>query len=276
MHEYPGTDRTLSISWSRLRTWEECRQKAHLQFLGKKNPTSNLRAFWLGTLADRVFRQWLMSDDPQPGQMVTILRERADILEEEAREAGDGVVKWKTQDDKANSLDWTSRLLVKLEVLAQELILPYEYKADYRFKAPITIPYLDGSDAEVLLIGAVDVLVTDPSNNNMHVWDLKATENNSYWRKTIGQLVFYDIGLGASVGRFPTITGLIQPMCKQQIIEADIQDAHRAQLMQNIVKYAHSVWSEDFRPKVSNTGCSFCPYKHACAKYKKVPGGIRL
>lgn len=273
MHEYPNTDRVLSVSWSRLRTWEECRQKAHLQFLGKKNPSSNIRPFWGGTLADRVFRQWLTQENPETGQMVGMLREKADFYEAEAREAGDGIVKWKDSSDKARLLTWTSELLERLEILAQQLILPFDYKADYHFKAPITIPYLDGSNAEIFLIGAIDVLVTDPETSHMHVWDLKATENNSYWRKTIGQLVFYDLGIVATVGRYPTVTGLLQPMCKQQVIEAGIQDEHRSQLMQNIVKYAHSVWEEDFRPKDSNTGCSFCPYKHACVKYKKIPGG---
>jgi hypothetical protein len=267
-------EKLLSVSWSKLKTWEHCKQKAWLQGNGFKNPTANTRVFFRGTVTDRILRSWLQDDNRQPEQMAGMVEEYIELCEQEQKDSGSGIVRWKSPTDKQESVDWCRDLLVKIEPLVEELVVPYlpDVYADKHLRATVTIPGLDGEPRDIMMIGILDILIDSPEF--LAVYDLKATADESYWKKTIMQLVFYDIMLEASGYRVPDATALIQPMCKEQVKYIEITEQHKINLMQKVVAYAHSVWQEDFAPKESDAGClSWCEVAHACVKFKKNESG---
>lgn len=248
-----------------------CRQHAFLQ--GKvKSPSRDVRVFFKGTVTDKILRDWLREESPNPGEMSARVEDYVDICEREHIEKGTGVVRWKSTKDKADTVEWCKVLLNKVEPIMYKLVTPYKRQTDFRFKTPIMIPDLEGNSRPINLTGAMDILVT-LSEDKYCIYDLKATENNSYWKKTIMQLVFYDIALNSLYGVYPDRTALIQPMCDSSVLNLAIVSSHREQLVSKIIDYAHSVWREDFTPKADDTGCSWCPVKSGCSKFKKLSTG---
>jgi PD-(D/E)XK nuclease superfamily len=257
--------RLLSISWSSLRAHLECRQKAFLLRSGKRSPSGNIRQFFHGTVADRIMRTWLL--DPQPGAMPGMVRATMDEEETKARETGDGVVRWRTPTDRAEMEEFCVELVTRLEPLLDEHVLAYDYDTAVRFKAPIQVPYLDGRPAWINLSGEIDLITRDPGGN-YRVWDLKATADDSYWRKTLGQLTFYDVCVQEMVGVPPVLSGLIQPMCKAPVLTFSFGEKERTQLLAAVARMASDIWQRDFRTKDGTSGCSWCPVRHACERYK--------
>lgn len=259
----------LSISWSSLRAHEECHQKGMLLRTGKKNPTTDIRSYFHGTVVDRVMREFL--SDPEPGSMPGMV---VDIMRREelaALEKGDGVVRWKSATDKAKVTEFCIELVRRLEPLLYDLVIPYDYEDAKRFRVPINIPYLDGRPTQIYLAGEMDLLVRRPGVERTHeydIWDLKGTADEGYWRKTIAQITFYDLATYSMFGQYSERAGLIQPMCKQQVIHAPVTDQNRAELMQRIINMAHDMWKKDWSPKESVTGCSYCAVRHACERFK--------
>jgi len=257
----------IAISWSSLRTHEECRQKAKLVRERKGNPSQNIRNFFHGNVVDRVMREWLDGDPPVPGTMSSFV---ARVMEEEEQRALDrksGIVKWRDANDREEVLAFCQRLVVKLEPILERLVLPYDYDMGIRFKVPMLIPDPDGGKSHILLTGEMDLLVRQ-AVDQWAVWDLKATANNDYWRKTVAQLTFYDIAVRAMYGKFPVEAGLIQPMCDQQVLPVSISGQDRVDLMSRIVLMAHDMWL-DFAPiKDDGSNCSYCHVRHACERYK--------
>lgn len=267
-------EKLLSVSWSRLKTWEHCKQKAWIQSNGFKSPTANTRVFFRGTVTDRILRTWLQDEGRQPDQMVGMVEEYVDLCEQEQKDQGTGIVRWKSPTDKAESIVWCKDLLAKVEPLMADMVVPYlpNVYADKHLRAKVTIPDLEGNPKEIQMIGILDILIDSPEF--LAVYDLKATADEAYWKKTIMQLVFYTIMLEALDYSTPNATALIQPMCKEQVKYIDITDQHRMALMQKIVSYAHSVWAADFSPKESDAGClNWCEVAHACVKFKKNENG---
>lgn len=264
----------IKISWSSLQAHEFCRQKALLMREKKKSPASNIRPFFHGIVCDRVMRRWLDSDDPQPGQMVEWVPEMVDSCLTEARDTGDGVVKWKSNTDRADMTEWSRTLVTRLEPMLLQWVIPFDYQPEYRFRVPIRIPYLDGGPAEIWLSGGMDILVRETEKDVLPaVWagyDLKATENPDYLRKTLGQSIFYDLAVRAGVGKgtSPRTFAFLQPMVQSNPVGfVTITDDDRRSLLARIVTMAHAIWRNDTAPKPDNEGCSFCQVRHACAKF---------
>ncbi len=257
----------VTISWSALRTHEECKQKAKLVRERKGNPTQDIRNFFHGNVVDRVMREWLEQDVRELGTMSSYVER---VMEEEEKRALDrksGVVKWRTATDKAEVLEFCQELVVKLEPILERLVLPHTWGTGVRFKVPISIPDPAGGKADIFLTGEMDILVKDLSGQYA-IWDLKATANNDYWRKTIAQLTFYDLAVRALFGSFPTEAGLIQPMCDQQVLPVTIQSQDRVDLMSRVVSMAHDMW-RDYAPIRDDGGsCAYCHVRHACDRYK--------
>jgi hypothetical protein len=198
----------------------------------------------------------------------------AERYEQECKDTGQGVARWKHIDDRAQALEWCKRLLEKLEPIMDELVVPYMpfVEADKHVKAIIRVPDVMGESREIQLIGIMDIFIdTVPF---MAIYDLKATENPNYWKSTIMQLAFYYLIVQSMPGhRKPDKTALIQPMCSQQVLPFEVTRDHTMDIVRHVTNYAQSVWSLDFAPKDSDTGCSWCPVKHACAKFKKGEDG---
>jgi CRISPR/Cas system-associated exonuclease Cas4 (RecB family) len=273
----------LNISWSQLRSHTECRRKAHLQRQGKKAEMYDARVYFPGTVVDRAMRNWLNDEARRPGGMAAMIEGIAAHEEQYSRENGDGIVRWKHPRDCAEVIAFCQELVTKLEPLLYENVLPYEFEPAMRFRAPIEIPYLDGTKTVVHLTGEMDILVRDPGWVAMEgsldsppapwqVLDLKATRDDSYWRKTMGQLVFYDIACFAMFQQFTHFTGLIQPMCKEQIVGIRVENQQRVEMMQRIISMAHDIWSDNFPVAPTTSPCSRCDVKHACTRFSPVGG----
>lgn len=266
----------LSLSWSALRSHDECKQKAHLTRMRRRSPTQDIRGYFHGTVVDRVMRDWLCDPQRSAGAMVGMVEQIADREEKAAIEAGDGIVRWKGVNDKKQMLGFCRELVVRLEPILEELVVPHEYEPAKRFKVPMTIPYLDGTPIQVSLVGEIDVLVRD-GQPRWHVWDLKATKDDNYWRKTVMQLVFYDIAVAEMFGTGSTDSvGLIQPMCKQPVMRFQVTQDQRTELMGRVIRMAHDIFRKDFEPKKDSAGCTYCSVRHACTKFNPVPKRLTL
>ena len=109
----------------------------------------------------------------------------------------------------------------------------------------------------------------DPADGRYSVWDLKTTKDNDYWKKTLGQLVFYDLVIISMYGQPPKETGLIQPACDEQIKKFTFDNSHRAEMWARISAMMEAEWKGDHAPKKDNTGCNWCECVHACSKFKR-------
>lgn len=276
----------LLISWSGLRRWEECRHK-HLRYIqGKVSRTMDGRIFLPGTVADRVMREWLASPDPQPGQMedaVEAMMERfANPQNEDDRKTA-RVIKWRgdPREDRAKVTEFVRDTVVKLEPILLEYVIPHDYEEELSFRTTIGIPYLDGRTVGVTLLGGIDIVTrlrdaiaidagrTLFAPGEFVLYDLKATSDEKYVSKVVGQAIFYDIAFGHWWGdpRQPRAFGFISPATNERLIWVKIDDAARRAMMERIIRFAHGMWRGEWEPKVSNTGCSYCECKHACDKF---------
>lgn len=264
---------TLYMSWSSLRVAEECKQKGHLYRSGKRADLANNRVFFPGTVVDRVMRDWLMNDpEDNLGRMPEMI---ASIMEREEAAIKDsgGKMTWKDSEDRKAVTELCTTAAKKLEPHLIDLVLPKLYQPAMRFQAPLWITALDGSMERIVLRGEFDLLLQDPDTEEFEVWDLKITKDDNYWRKTIGQLTFYDISVFLMTGQYPRRNGLIQPLCKREILPYTPTSLDRMQMMQRIQSFAESQWREDFTPRKDNSICNFCDVKHACSKFKPVNVG---
>ncbi len=261
----------LKISWSSLQAHELCKHKAMLYREKKKAPATNIRPFFHGIVADRIMRRWLDADEQVPGQMVDWVEEMVQSCMDEARSTGDGIVQWKHSSDRLEMADWIRVLLGRLEPFLLREIVPFEYQPEYRFRVPMRIPDLSGNISEIDLVGGMDILVRE-SVGPPEVWagyDLKATANPDYLRKTLGQGIFYSMAHYAMQGVPFRTFAFVQPMVeKNPIAYVDITDADLRAMLGRIVAMAHSMWRNETEPKKDSEGCSWCPVKHACAKFK--------
>lgn len=258
----------LTVSWSRLRAWEECKSKAHLRASGFRNNSGNIRIFAPGTISDIAMREFL-TDPSRP--MRDYIPEVMDKHEEKAKATGEGIIRWKNTSDREDVRRWCQRLSDEFQPILEEMVLPYDFEVGKRFKATIQIPNLEGEFQKIHLIGEMDLFV-----DHEDIWDLKATEDESYWRKTSGQITFYDVVKHALTGSYMRAGGLFQPMCKMKVRPIVPSDEDRHFLVSKIVQYAHSVWRKDFAPKADKTGCDFCDVKHACPKFAVKPGSRKI
>jgi PD-(D/E)XK nuclease superfamily len=264
------TDQPINLSWSQLRVAEECKQKLHLIRSGHRSGISNIRNFFHGMVVDRCMVTWLRDPNRQPGQMVTMVEDAITVGEREATDQGDGVVRWKHADDREQLHQFCTELLTRLEPILYRHVLPYPFHVAFGFKVPVKMPYLDGQPALVHLIGEMDLLIEHP--NGHVIWDLKGTKDDSYWRKVIGQLVFYDLAVYAMHGQPSNYAGLIQPMCTQPVVGMTITDDQRRQMWARVAALATTIWSQDTTCKTSTAGCEWCEVRHACIRYR--PGTL--
>lgn len=256
----------LKISWTRIRTAGECRQKEYRKTMGQASPVMDQRIFVQGNVCDMAMGAWLELADPQPGWMA----DRVDALLDEV--AANGVVRWRHSADREKVRKFCKECVGQLEPLLQRFALPYEYQPHVRFKERIVIPGLDDQPRAVLLTGEKDLLTRAADGHR--VWDLKATKDASYWRKTVSQLVFYDLAVLARFGAPVVEAGLLQPMVTDQpYISFTPSDEDRLQMFQRIVSVAHSIWREDFAPKAGTEGCTSCECRGACIRYQPVARG---
>lgn len=256
-------DPRFKISWSSLQRYELCKQKNFLVLNGHAAPGKDVRNFLAGNILDSVQKAWL--DDPT-GNMVDLVDEHTEKSIASAEEKD--TIKWRNKNDKAEIRNFVKVTAIDLQPILEARVLPYDYEPAKRFYQPVSIKKPDGSIEEIILRGEFDLLVRDPADGRFIVWDLKTTKDNDYWKKTLGQLVFYDLVILSMFGEPPKKTGFIQPACDEQVKEFYFDNSYRAEMWSRITAMMQAEWADDHSPKKDNAGCSWCEVQHACAKFK--------
>jgi len=250
---------------------------------GRKSPITDIRGYFHGTVVDKCMRRWLSQENPQPGQMLAWVDEIFATAEKEAKESGDGQVRWKFAGDKKETLEFCRECVTRLEELLVKVCLPYTWDPAVRFSVPLTIPDPNDEPRRIDLIGEIDLLVEMPGDQVI-VWDLKATKDDNYWRKVLGQLTFYNIVVAimrsqdekATADPWPTAAGLLQPMCAEQDPVFTFTQEDYSQMFQRISALARDIWLGNVLPKADNTGCRYCEVRGACPKFPKGRGRVGL
>lgn len=262
----------LRLSWSHLRLHDECPAKWGLQ---RSHPSAvkDIRNFVHGTVVDIAMRRYLGQESPQAGWM----REQVDAIFEECTEHSDeGTVRWKTASDRRDTLAMCRELVTRLDPILDRYCLPFRWDEALRFSVPIMVD-VPGGLREITLIGEMDLLVED-SEGRMAVWDLKATRDDAYYKKVLGQLAFYALAVRAMHGRFPVMTGLIQPMCAERVLPVTITDQAVREMAARITRTANDIWAGRLAPKAGNEGCNWCEVMRVCPKFALPtrPGRVAL
>lgn len=266
----------LYLSWSKIRSHQECKMRPHLVSQGLRSKTSDIRNYFPGTVVDRCMRQYLETEPgqlPERGALPGLVDVLLDKEEATARETGDGIVKWRHLDDKAKVRDWCRELLTRLEPILWAKVIPYDYQPAVRFKAELQVPW-QGGKRLVILNGEMDLLVRLPSMRRVII-DLKGTEDNGYWRKVKAQLIFYEVADFLLNGDWAVGSGLVQPMCKQPDLWWAHTDDQRREMLQIIVRVAEEIWRDEHPPS-PGSHCHNCNVKAACPVYALPAGGGRV
>lgn len=253
----------------------ECRQKGYLQRAKKGAKLENQRVFFPGTVTDRVVRDWL-SGDPysNPGVMPdmvesVVLREEESILER-----GKKLI-WKDENDRDSIIKDCQEAVRNIEPSLTKLVLPYEYDVDFKVLAPIIAPHPAGHKETIILTGFMDIIVRR-GEDQWAVYDVKHTKDNSYWRKTRGQLSFYDLAVDIMFEAPTFEVGLLQPLCKETEKMFVLSEQDRTVLMAQVLSMAEDIWNENFDPSAPISECYFCNVKHACSRFTPIQGSKRM
>lgn len=268
----------LTLSWSRLKSWESCKQQVLRRKQGKSSysPMQG-RVFLPGTIADRCMRAYLELENPQPGGICDPLEE---IFERFAFTDDQYVIKWKGNplDDQKKVKENVRIVLENLEPQLWDFVIPNGYQVEYRFRTTVGIPYLDGKLVPVDLIGGIDILTAklgvDGQPEEYSVYDLKATFDDSYVRGSIlAQLIFYSIVVKTEFGKYPVNTAFLTPACKQKYVPLVVSPDDVRTMMSRIISYCNGVWKDQWDPKsVPDNECTWCEVHHACDLFRIEPG----
>lgn len=262
---------TVRISWSGLRTHAECKQRSYLAREHHLATINDKRGYFPGSVSDRVVRNWLMNDpEHHLGEMPDMVTSVVDLVKTEWVDEDQGVVRWKDSGDRAKVEAECREAVEKVEPYLIKYVLPFEYEADYSFEAPVELLHpRTGEPILVLLNGKMDILVRDARSDWM-ILDLKHTRDEGYWRKTVGQLSFYDLGIEVLYGRPAVMTALLQPLCTERLKRYKPSSQSRVELMTRIHAMAIDVTDgiKDVRPDTKL--CGWCPTHHACEKFAPV------
>lgn len=258
----------LKISWSRLRTHDECPARGDLRARGFKMPLADSTNFVHGNVVDILERRWLSMDSPELGWMAAQVDAVFDEVVDSTQARGDGVIRWKHPAHRAETLEFCRELVGRLESLLVKFVLPFNWTPAWRFEVPVKIHY--GHEIrEILLVGEIDLLVFD-NQGRVIIWDLKATKNDHYYTKVLGQLAFYALAVKASkapeLGRWPLRAGLLQPMCTERYLPVDIMKDHGQAVKEmagRIERVARDIWEGRMEPKPGEF-CGGCEVRHAC------------
>lgn len=265
-------DGILTVSWSSLRRWEECRHK-QLRYAQKRTGLVDGRIFLPGTVADRVMRAWLDSDDPKPGQMPGMVEEYLRKFSNPANPDADPdayqKIRWRGDRvaDRQKVYDFCVDVVTKLEPILMKYVVPYDYWPEYKFDVITRIPGLDGEPRPIRLIGGIDIAV-QLDTTTYHLFDLKATANKDYIRKVVGQGIFYFLAWKQIKKVYPQRFGFVAPALEHQVQWANVDIEDVRHMVTRIIAYAHSAWESDMPPKEDDVGCSYCEARSTCDKFK--------
>lgn len=259
----------IRLSWSQLRNADECKQKRYLTVQGTRKEARDQRLFLPGNVTDRVVRAWLKNDPKNHiGEMPGMVSATLDSIRDEILEKGERVA-WKRDVDDRKKIEADCiEAVTNIEPTLLQHVVPFEYEADFRFDAPLLLPRGQGKEL-IYLIGYMDIIVRN-DDGQIRVFDVKHTRDTSYWRKTVGQLTFYDLASQLLFKTKTSETALLQPLCAKRVYPYVVTDDLRAQMYQRIVRVANDIWNNDNTPNVSNEFCGQCEVRNACPKFAPV------
>lgn len=261
----------VKISWSALRNHMECHQKSFLIRTGNKEKLENVRNYFPGTVTDRVVRDWLMNEpENNPGLMVDMVEGIVDREEKLIKDAEKGMIKWRDSKDRDLVIKKCQLAVKKIEPDLEKHVLPFEYDVDFGFNAPIKALHPVTQEPETILLrGFMDIIVRQ-AEDKWAVYDVKHTEDEYYWKKTKGQLAFYDLAVQIMFGQETQITGLLQPLCKETFKPFVLEEEERTILLKHVLDMAEDIWLDNTAPTANPSACTFCNVKHACTKFVPV------
>jgi hypothetical protein len=265
----------LKISWSRLRVHGECPAKGDLKARGFKSPIMDTRNFFHGNVTDQLMRRFLSLEDPR--NELGWMAAQVDAVFADMEEHPEGVLKWKRPGDRAETLEFCRELVTRLEELLARFVLPFDWTPAWRFEVPVKVTYA-GTVREILLVGEIDLLVFY-REGGIAVLDLKATRDNQYYRKVLGQLTLYNLAVRLSraprLGRWPSKSGLIQPMCDQRMLPVTVTPDAIREMAGRIERVARDIWEGRLAPKPGEF-CGSCEVRHGCPVFSAPVGGQAL
>jgi len=259
----------IRLSWSQLRNADECKQKRFLTVSGARKQARDQRLFLPGNVTDRVVRNWLKDPNREPGQMPGMVSATLDAVRESILEKGERIAWKRDLDDRKNIEADCIEAVTKIEPYLLKHVTPFEFEADFRFDAPLRLPRPDGTKETIFLIGYMDIIVRD-DQGNIYVFDVKHTKDGQYWRKTVGQLTYYDLAVKLIFGQYTKETGLLQPLCPKPTHPHTVDAQARMELYQRVVKVANDIWNNDNAPNESNEHCGNCEMRMACPKFAPI------
>lgn len=262
----------IIISWSQLRTHEMCKQKAYLVRNKKKSPIQDISRFFAGTVADRLCRRYLMEAGQydMEGSVLPMFEEQ----ETEAKAKKQGVVK-ASKKERATMVTKATECVKLLKPMLDEMVLPYDYQPERRFRVYVSVPSLTDTSSKynLLLLGGVDIVVRVSQDPDVYkAYDLKTTRDAQYVRKMAGQAVFYDLVQQIEFGQPYSEFGFIQPLVTSMPYHKfDIDREDRSTMLSRISAMADDIARGIIEPKeATDWSCDVCEVKHACAKFDPV------
>lgn len=263
----------IKLSWSRLKSYRACRQRGYLMSKGHKSPTTDGRNFLPGTLADNAMRYWLQEGVFNTGKdgMEKFIPE---LWEKHTGSEAEYRIKWRgdPREDKKAVLQDVRDAIRVLEPILLEKVAPYPFMPEYRFTSVVGIPGPTGETVNIELFGAVDVAVKF-DEFKYGIFDLKVTKGGPYLRKTLAQLVFYDLAFRGHTGFNPVEHAFWAPLLPLQdppsaaVIPTVVTDVERMQMISQINDYCQGVWSEQWQLTENTQECWNCAVKHACPRF---------
>jgi hypothetical protein len=141
------------------------------------------------------------------------------------------------------------------------------------------VPHPAGYQSQILLIGFMDVIVRHPESDyspeKWAVYDVKHTLDNYYWKKTRGQLSFYDLAVDVMFESPTFEVGLLQPLCNETTKMFKLDDQDRSILEAHVMRMANDIWLNNIEPTAPRSECAFCNVKHACSRFIPANGDKR-
>lgn len=261
----------MRVSWSSLKTWEECRQRGALTAKGKRAKASDVRNFFPGRITDRVVRDWLNNYDPDVRMEDLVLpkieSELGDI------KANSEVVTWKHKTDRAEVEKACIEAVRNIEPALEKYVLPYRWMVDFAFRTPVLMMAPGGYYDRVVLNGFMDIIVFDPATETWRIYDVKHTENANYWKGSFGQLVFYAYENQMRTGQLPVEVGFFQPLVGENVKRFNVTELEVNSLAGRIQSMVDEKWQGLDMPRTDTSLCGWCDVKHACKKFQAVEVG---
>ena len=262
---------SVRISWSALRNYKDCKQRAKLIRTGKRAKLEDQRNFLPGNITDRVVRDWLKDEAREAGQMPDMV---SDYLKKQIEDAK-GQIKWKgtkEADQKQIEKDCIEAV-TKIEPALLKFVTPFQHWADYKFEAPMHAARNGDLTGEapihVTLNGFMDILVHDEKNDRWFVFDVKHTRDGQYYKKTAGQLAFYGLAVELIHGSPLAGAALFQPLVEKTPVKPlSVARSTVTDLALDITRMANDIVADEMPPRDDMTMCNWCSVQHACEKFK--------